>query len=120
MKSYSRTEWYGLNYLLMLTGSVMPRCLPAMIVGCLVNLTVSLQWIKLDAEAEEGEEARSAISHPYTFQLVGLIFGYLTIYRINISYARYWEGVTMVKNMVRATHLPQPPLPQLLPPRAPA
>ena len=39
------------------------------------------------------------LSHPYTFQLVGLIFGYLTVYRINISYLRYWEGVTMVKNM---------------------
>jgi hypothetical protein len=41
--------------------------------------------------------AAGYLSHPYTFQLVGLVFGYLMVTRINMSYARYWEGVTMIK-----------------------
>ena len=94
MRSYRRTDWYGVEYLINHNGSVIPRCIPPVFVGCLVN------WLALTGRMFAASEEESVfLSHPYTFQLVGLVFGYLTIYRINISYNRYWEGVTMVKNM---------------------
>ena len=99
MKTYRRTEWYGLGYLLHLDGSILPLCIPAIIVGCLVNALVHPKWKIIRLWEYDDDGSADAIAHPYTFQLVGLIFGYLTVYRINISYQRYWEGVTMVKNM---------------------
>ena len=94
MRAYRRTDWYGVEYLWHTSGSVIPRCIPPVIIGCLVN------WLALTGRMFTANEDESVfLSHPYTFQLVGLVFGYLTIYRINISYNRYWEGVTMVKNM---------------------
>jgi len=35
----------------------------------------------------------------YAMQVFGVVFGYLSIYRLNISYTRYWEGVTNLKIM---------------------
>lgn len=99
MKSYKRTEWYGLEYLFHVRGSVIFRCIPAVVVGCLVNWAVLEDHIPLLNQVGEDGSGEDLLSHPYTFQLVGIVFGYLTIYRINISYQRYWEGVTMVKNM---------------------
>ena len=43
---------------------------------------------------------RDYFGHPYAMQLVGLVFGYLMIARLNVSYGRYWEGVTNVKTML--------------------
>ena len=94
MISYRRTAYYGLNYFFYYRGSVLPRCLPPAILGCLLNWAILEGHIELWAD-----ESSEFLAHPYTFQLVGLVFGYLTVYRISISYNRYWEGVTMVKNM---------------------
>jgi len=94
MISYRRTAYYGLNYFFYYRGSVLPRCLPPAIVACLFN------WAILEGHIELWtDESSEFLAHPYTFQLVGLVFGYLTVYRISMSYNRYWEGVTMVKNM---------------------
>ena len=92
MLNYERTEWYGLGYAFFFRGSVLPRCIPAVVVACVVNWAIQAGKIDLWDDASE-------LAHPYTFQLVGLMFGYLTVHRVNISYNRYWEGVTMVKNM---------------------
>ena len=95
MINYRRSSFYGFNYLLYFRGSVLPRTLPAALLASLLNWAVLKRYIKLWDDDGSG----TFISHPYTFQLVGLVFGYLTVYRINISYNRYWEGVTMIKNM---------------------
>ena len=39
------------------------------------------------------------LNEAYGMQLLGIVFGYLCVTRINMSYARYWEGVTQVKTM---------------------
>jgi len=94
MITYRRSQYYGLNYFFHLRGSVLPRAIPPAVLACLFN------WAILEGHIKMWDESSDEIlAHPYTFQLVGLVFGYLTVYRISISYNRYWEGVTMVKNM---------------------
>eukprot|EP00322_Chrysochromulina_rotalis_P001240 CAMPEP_0115851404 /NCGR_PEP_ID=MMETSP0287-20121206/12466_1 /TAXON_ID=412157 /ORGANISM="Chrysochromulina rotalis, Strain UIO044" /LENGTH=526 /DNA_ID=CAMNT_0003305439 /DNA_START=109 /DNA_END=1689 /DNA_ORIENTATION=- len=59
-----------------------------------------LNWLILERHINLWDEnSDEFLAHPYTFQLVGLVFGYISVYRLTISYNRYWEGVTMVKNM---------------------
>ena len=94
MINYARTEWYGLGYLLRLRGSAFPRCIPPALIAAAINY-VFLTWPSVFG----GSDAGDWLGHPYTFQLVGIVFGYLMVTRINMSYSRYWEGVTMVKQM---------------------
>lgn len=91
---YTRTEWYGLHYLVQLSGSVVPRCIPAMIVGGSISFIFSVGWVD-----KAGFPIRDYFGHPYAMQLLGLVFGYLSIARLNVSLTRYWEGVTQLKTM---------------------
>ena len=94
MINYARTEWYGLGYLFRVRGSAFPRCIPPALIAAAINY-VFLTWPSIFG----GSDAGDWLGHPYTFQLVGIVFGYLMVTRINMSYSRYWEGVTMVKQM---------------------
>lgn len=105
MKEYTRSLWYGLNYLPSCEGSVIPRCIPAVLVACAINYLCVLDLIPLVNSTAGAEVRREILSHPYTFQLMGLVFGSMSLYRITISYGRYWEGVTMVKNVRAAPGL---------------
>ena len=98
MKRYRRTEWYGLSYIPQYKGSVIFRTLPAVFFSCALNFLCMRNYIPIKGNPDD-EDGGQLLSHPYTFQLVGLVFGSLGLYRVNISYSRYWEGVTMVKNM---------------------
>ena len=98
MIDYKRTSWYGLGYLLppWQKGTVLVRCIPAAVVAGTINALLVAGIIDLSDGTTTGGAA-GYLTHPYTFQLVGLVFGYLMVTRINMSYARYWEGVTMIK-----------------------
>ena len=91
MIDYRRTSWYGLGYLFppWRRGSVLPRCMPAAIAAGVFNGLIAADYIDL---AGSDVKTGDYLSHPYTFQLVGIVFGYLMVTRINMSYARYWEG----------------------------
>ena len=91
MIEYDRTEWFGLSYLYKMRGSVLPRCLPAMLLGMAISAAVEV------AEGYYDEEV--IIGDKYSMQLFGLVFGYLSIGRLNISYQRYWEGASMMHIM---------------------
>jgi predicted membrane chloride channel (bestrophin family) len=98
MINYPRTSWYGLGYLIQFRGSVLWRCIPAVAVACVINWAALEGHLDFLANGQTGG-ASAWLAHPYTFQLVWIVFGYLMVTRINMSYSRYWEGVTMVKNM---------------------
>ena len=34
---YQRSEWYGLNYLFTMKGSLLPRCMPSMVISGLIS-----------------------------------------------------------------------------------
>ena len=96
MINYSRTEWYGLGYFFRWRGSAIPRALGPGLLSSFICWLVRVDGYDITDAAELG---RVELGHPYVFQLLGIVFGYLVVTRINMSYARYWEGVTMIKQM---------------------
>lgn len=94
MIDYERTSWYGLVYLKTLRGSLLPACLPAMIFAGLIG-----GFFACGAVDSGGWPIRDFFGHPYAMQLLGLVFGYLSVARLNVSYERYWEGVSQIKIM---------------------
>lgn len=95
MIDYKRTNWYGLTYLWRLRGSLLPHCLPAMVLaGALAGVFAS-PWL----EDSLGLVTELLFVDKYSMQLFGVVFGYLAVARLNVSYNRYWEGATQIKNM---------------------
>ena len=85
MIHYTRTRWYGINYLLQFHGSLLPRALPAMclaatIAGLLSSgvLTPYLGW-----------DPATFFEDPFGMQMFGVVFGYLQISRLSACYNRY-------------------------------
>ena len=102
---YRRSEWYGITYLMVMRGSLLPKTLPpalfAAVLSVFVHLDKDLDW-KLFNWAVDPDQDYSLsewLTEAYGMQLFGIVFGYLCVTRINMSYARYWEGVTNVKTM---------------------
>ena len=95
MIEYERTNWYGLGYLLRLRGSLLPHCLPAMVLaGSLAGLFASPVL-----ENTFALQTADLFVDKYSMQLFGVVFGYLSVARLNVCYNRYWEGATHVKAM---------------------
>ena len=83
MIRYERTEWYGFFYLFRLAGSTLPRCLPAVLLAAAIAAFFSSGVID-----RAGLPIRDFFGHPYAMQVLGLVFGYLSINRLNVSYNR--------------------------------
>ena len=96
---YDRTNWYGLAYLCRLQGSLLPRVLPCVIVSGVLAYLTATDVMDTILGQEKGRFKNETFDHPYAFQLFGIVFGYLTVARLNWSYNRYWEGVTHIKVM---------------------
>jgi len=94
MIRYRRTDWYGVQYLFQLEGSTLPRCLPMVLAAGAIAAFFSAGVVD-----KAGWPIRDIFGHPYAMQVLGLVFGYLSISRLNMSYNRYWEGVNLVKEM---------------------
>ena len=93
MIRYERTL-YGFSYLFRCTGSELPRCLPWVIASGIIGGVFAS-----GASDQLGWPIRDYFGHPYAMQVLGLVFGYLSITRLNVSYNRYWEGCSHVKVM---------------------
>ena len=95
MIKYGRTTWYGLGYLLRCTGSLIPRAIPLMV------LAGSLAGVFTSGLANDYfyTDPRDFFNDPYSISLIGVVFGYLSVARLNMCYNRYWEGVSHIKSM---------------------
>jgi hypothetical protein len=108
MIDYQRTEWYGWGYLWQHLGaSVLPKTFPVMLwAGAIGGWAASPYGL---ANHERFDTARALFGETYGVQVFGIVFGYLCIARLNICYARYWEGVTHCKRVPRhASQLAKP------------
>ena len=88
MIDYERTVWYGTEYLLAISGSVLPRALPLMILGGVIAGIVAAR------ERPDNSMLNNLFGATYGMQLFSLVFGYLCIARINICYARYARSIS--------------------------
>ena len=97
MINYARTEWYGFGYFIRCNGSLLPRCLPAIIVAGLISGFVASGLV--DDHFGVSMALEDTFGQSYAMQLLGVVFGFLSVTRLNVSYQRYWEGISTVKTM---------------------
>ena len=73
-------------------GSVLPRSIPFAVLGSLqggfMKATQKWDWDVLGLEYQE------TWYHPYTLHVLGMVLGFSLVMRIQIAYARFWEGTT--------------------------
>jgi len=99
MREYERTRWYGLHYFKERHGTVLPRLIPPVIISS--TIAVLITWARNERygplDVCPGED--TLFYHPFILGATTLTMGSITVARFNISYARYWDGVTQVKMM---------------------
>ena len=104
MIMYKRSEWYGLMYLTTMRGSLLPKMVPPSLFAAIISIMIHMDkdyWhvLSWSSDPDEDTPLYEWLTEAYGISLFGLVFGYLCVTRINMSYARYWEGVTQVKTM---------------------
>ena len=76
-------------------GSVLPSCMPMMILAAIIGgVAASPVFI---ANSGSYGYARELFGETYGMQVFGIVFGFLSVARLNICYSRYWEGVTQIR-----------------------
>lgn len=92
---YRRTTWYGVSYLFKYKGSLIPRAVPAMLLAGAFEYILSRRWL----DEMFGWNLATFFDDPFSYQMFGLVFGYLSVHRLTSCYDRYWEGVSCVNQM---------------------
>merc|ERR1719446_686236 len=67
--------------------------------GAFLTVAIHVGWLDKAFGQEPGYMMDEWLNNNYAISLLGVVFGYLCVTRINMSYSRYWEGVTQVKTM---------------------
>lgn len=81
----------GIPLLLSATGSAIPRAvIPAF---CAFLLTTVIE------ETISQEYLNHIFAHPYPYTIFANLVGFTLIYRTNIAYSRYWEGISQCRQM---------------------
>jgi len=79
---YDPGKWGGFHKLIQLNGSVLPSILPQCIVSTLLVIWVHYQDLIYFPRS------------PYAHQIFTFGLSFLVIMRTNLSYSRYWEGIS--------------------------
>jgi len=82
MIEYDPNKWYGFHKLIQLEGSVSLRVMPHCLIAALLVILVNTQDLSYFP------------SKPYGHQIFTYGMSFLVIMRTNLSYSRYWEGIT--------------------------
>ena len=77
----------GVMEIFQLYGSVLPRCFLHALFSALLGGI--MEYFQLDLF-----NYRVVWQHPYALQLFSMVLGFSLVMRIQIAYARYWEGAT--------------------------
>ncbi len=103
MINYDINRWGGMHVFIMCSGSVLPRAL----IPCAISIAVC-QLVLI--EAGETDDSRSALGaqlsvfrnylrHPYPHQITSVLIGFMMVFRVQLSYQRFWEGITVLTDM---------------------
>jgi len=87
MIPYSK-QWWGVHLLFRIYGSALPRTLPFV----LLSGSLSVFFFYIPSKSYW----TSLFLHPYPYQLLAFIIGFILVFRNNLAYSRYWEGRTQL------------------------
>ena len=93
MIPYHRTRGLGLSYLTRLYGSLVPFCLPAMVISGAVAGLVSTAMV------DDWLQIRDAFGNSYGMSIFGAALSFLCVQRLRMSYERYDQGNKQIKVM---------------------
>jgi predicted membrane chloride channel (bestrophin family) len=101
MIDYDATKWFGFHVIMQMSGSVLPASVIPMSISMLVAVLVQLE---IQAQNPDGSEERlsvfsSFLKHPYPHQITAVMIGFMMVFRVQLSYSRYWEGVGRLQDM---------------------
>lgn len=89
-----RGGWARQREMCNIYGSVIPRSLPYAFIGALqgalMEASVRMGWDIFGLEYQE------TWLHPYALHMLGMVLGFSLVMRIQIAYARFWEGATQI------------------------
>ena len=123
MIEYDAQAWFGVPVMLQMSGSVIPQSfIPAcisMVVCALVLIEVNVhrstqadptsfvdhvstglkEDLNTTASGERTQIFLQYLTHPYPHQISALMIGFMMIFRVQLSYQRYWEGIGVLTDM---------------------
>ena len=104
MIHYDLNKWWGLSPCLQLYGSVLPKAVPYVVLSvviCAVMLAIDQTTLNTAAgeSPSEGALLRTYLLHPYAHQIASVMTGFIMVFRVQLSYSRYWEGITVLYDM---------------------
>lgn len=81
----------GLPLLYQVAGSAIPRA----VVPALMSMALTL----IIEETLSQEFLNHIFAHPYPYTVFANLVGFTLVFRNNIAYTRYWEGITQLRQM---------------------
>jgi len=88
----------GIGLLFTCAGSALPRAMvPAIFstVWCII-----LEVIIIDSESRgAGEDNTAVFDNPFPYQVFASMVGFALVFRTNVAYNRYWEGLTNFRTL---------------------
>mmetsp|Transcript_34095 Transcript_34095/g.86578 ORF Transcript_34095/g.86578 Transcript_34095/m.86578 type:complete len:540 (-) Transcript_34095:154-1773(-) len=81
----------GLPLLYQVAGSAVPRAVVPALVSMLITLAIE--------ETLSQEFLTHVFAHPYPYTVFANLVGFTLVFRTNIAYTRYWEGITQLRQM---------------------
>ena len=114
MITYDVNSYFGVAVIMRMSGSVMPQALMPSLISMLVAILVLLN---VDADSDEAGEASlrnsssssadtirlqifdQFLKHPYPHQITSVMIGFMMVFRVQLSYQRYWEGIGVLTDM---------------------
>ena len=112
MIEYDVQQWFGVAVILQMTGSVFPQALLPSCVSILVAALVLAErgdpFAKDMDDVASGDSTdadpplqifRQFLRHPYPHQITSVMIGFMMVFRVQLSYNRYWEGIGRLTDM---------------------
>lgn len=81
----------GLPLLYQVAGSAVPRAVVPALMSMLLTLVIE--------ETLSQEFLNHIFAHPYPYTVFANLVGFMLVFRNNIAYNRYWEGITQLRQM---------------------
>lgn len=102
MIDYDVNRFGGLHILVEMAGSVLPRAVvPTIVSGLVCFLVIRFSSVQDELSPDDSslQVFRNYLRHPYPHQITTIFVGFMMVFRVQLSYGRYWEGITTLVDM---------------------
>lgn len=84
----------GMGLLLTCAGSALPRAIVPAIFSTIIALALEIDY---EGRSPQSHPLENLFSNPYPYQVFAYMVAFALVFRTNVAYNRYWEGLTNFK-----------------------